>query len=168
MSKIYLAYGSNLNMKQMAVRCPGATPIGVALINDYGLLFRGSQTGSYLTIEPKKGMQVYCGAWVVSANHEKSLDIYEGFPNFYIKREMEVKVRMFDKISAEIDVDRKLGKKTKTMKAFFYTMRMDRPLGVPTSHYVRTCIDGCADFGIPSYPILFAYNQSVINLKGAV
>ena len=28
MSKYYLAYGSNLNIRQMAYRCPGATVVG--------------------------------------------------------------------------------------------------------------------------------------------
>ena len=28
MEKIYIAYGSNMNKEQMAVRCPNAVPIG--------------------------------------------------------------------------------------------------------------------------------------------
>ena len=55
MKKYYLAYGSNLNVRQMALRCPTAKPVGTAVIKDYGLLFKGSKTGAYLTIEPKSG-----------------------------------------------------------------------------------------------------------------
>ena len=51
--RYYLAYGSNLNRKQMEMRCPGARVVGTALIKGYGLLFKGSKTGFYLTIEPK-------------------------------------------------------------------------------------------------------------------
>ena len=58
MKKFYLAYGSNLNMKQMQFRCPDARIVGTAEIPNYQLLFKGSKTGSYLTIEPKQGCTV--------------------------------------------------------------------------------------------------------------
>ena len=48
--RYYLAYGSNLNIDQMAWRCPDAVPLGTAEIPNYRILFRGSKTGSYLTI----------------------------------------------------------------------------------------------------------------------
>lgn len=44
----YLAYGSNLNVRQMLYRCPGAKPIGISVIPDYELLYKGSKTGVYL------------------------------------------------------------------------------------------------------------------------
>ena len=53
MNKYYLAYGSNLSMAQMAQRCPDAVYVGTAELKDYQLLFKGSQSGSYLTVEPK-------------------------------------------------------------------------------------------------------------------
>lgn len=46
--KIYIAYGSNLNLPQMAQRCPAAKVLGKSELKDYELLFRGSKTGSYL------------------------------------------------------------------------------------------------------------------------
>ena len=65
MKQYYLAYGSNLNVAQMRLRCPNAKPIGTAEIKDYELLFKGSKTGSYLTIEKKKGSTVPVGVWEV-------------------------------------------------------------------------------------------------------
>lgn len=56
--RYYIAYGSNLNIAQMRVRCPQARIIGTSEIKDYELLFKGSQTGSYLTIEKKAGGSV--------------------------------------------------------------------------------------------------------------
>ena len=56
--RYYIAYGSNLNIPQMRMRCPGARIIGTSLIQNYQLLFKGSKTGSYLTIEPKTGAEV--------------------------------------------------------------------------------------------------------------
>ena len=88
--KYYLAYGSNLNIRQMQMRCPGAKPVGTMVLKGYELLFKGSKTGSYLTIEKKKGGKVPVGIWQVSEQHEKALDRYEGFPVFYYKKEIPI------------------------------------------------------------------------------
>lgn len=37
----YLAYGSNLNISDMKIRCPKARPVGNAILNDHRLLFCG-------------------------------------------------------------------------------------------------------------------------------
>ena len=86
MKKYYIAYGSNLNVQQMRYRCPGARVVGISSIRDYELLYKGSKTGSYLTIEKKKGSVVPVAVWEVTADDEKRLDAYEGFPNFYYKK----------------------------------------------------------------------------------
>lgn len=83
--RYYIAYGSNLNIRQMRMRCPSARIIGTAVIQDHELLFKGSQTGSYLTIEPKVGVSVPVAVWSVEAEDEAALDRYEGFPAFYYK-----------------------------------------------------------------------------------
>ena len=57
------------------------------------LLFKGSKTGSYLTIEPKEGSRVPVAAWEVSAEDELALDRYEGFPTFYYKKEMLLPIK---------------------------------------------------------------------------
>jgi len=44
-TKIYAAYGSNMNLKQMKKRCPKAKVIGKGELHDYKLTFRGKQTG---------------------------------------------------------------------------------------------------------------------------
>lgn len=61
--RYYIAYGSNLNVQQMRWRCPGARIIGTSELQDYRLLFKGSKTGSYLTVEPKKGCTVPVAVW---------------------------------------------------------------------------------------------------------
>ena len=58
MKRYYIAYGSNLNVGQMRMRCPYATILGTANLKGWALLFKGSKTGSYLTIEPKRGCTV--------------------------------------------------------------------------------------------------------------
>ena len=38
--RLYFAYGSNINLEQMAVRCPAAQVVGPAVLDGYELLFR--------------------------------------------------------------------------------------------------------------------------------
>ena len=149
MKKYYLAYGSNLKIAQMQFRCPDATVVGTAVIPDYELLFKGSLTGAYLTIEPREGSQVPVGVWEVSLVDELRLDRYEGFPSFYYKKEMRIPVK-----------DIRTGK-AKLHDAFVYIMHEDRKLGVPTSFYMRTCLEGYKDFGFDTDFLLAAYDKSL-------
>lgn len=85
--KIYGAYGSNINLRQMAYRCPNAKVIGQGILNDYKLTFR---RGGYANIEPKKGASVPILFWEITQNCEHSLDRYEGYPTFYTKQTVAV------------------------------------------------------------------------------
>ena len=49
----YIAYGSNMDFSQMRRRCPDAELVGAGIVKDYELLFKGSGSGSYATIEEK-------------------------------------------------------------------------------------------------------------------
>ena len=97
--RYYIAYGSNLNIRQMKMRCPGARIIGTSVIEDYRLLFKGSRSGSYLTIEPKEGSSVPVVAWEVTESDEKALDRYEGFPAFYYKKELVLPIKGIRSVS---------------------------------------------------------------------
>lgn len=133
--RYYIAYGSNLNIPQMRMRCPGARIIGTSVIDDYQLLFKGSKTGSYLTIEPKDGAEVPVVIWGVTESDEKALDRYEGYPNFYYKKEMT------------LDIMGIRTKKVRRRDAFVYIMHENRELGIPSWYYVNTCLDGYRAFG---------------------
>ena len=133
--RYYIAYGSNLNIPQMRVRCPGARIIGTSVIEDYQLLFKGSKTGSYLTIEPMEGAEVPVVIWEVTETDEKALDRYEGYPNFYYKKEMTLDIKGI-----------RTGK-VRRRDAFAYIMHEERELGIPSWYYVNTCLDGYRAFG---------------------
>lgn len=133
--RYYIAYGSNLNIPQMRMRCPGARIIGTSVIEDYQLLFKGSKTGSYLTIEPMEGAEVPVVIWEVTESDEKALDRYEGYPNFYYKKEMT------------LDIKGIRTKKVRRRDAFVYIMHEERELGIPSWYYVNTCLDGYRAFG---------------------
>ena len=135
MKKYYIAYGSNLNVEQMRYRCPDARIVGTSVIPNYQLLFKGSKTGSYLTIEKKKGASVPVAVWEVSERDELRLDAYEGFPNFYYKTDMPLTVR-------NLITGRK-----KKLDAFVYIMHEEREMGIPSPVYVKTCLAGYFYFG---------------------
>jgi gamma-glutamylcyclotransferase (GGCT)/AIG2-like uncharacterized protein YtfP len=122
--KLYLAYGSNLNLEQMAYRCPTAKVVGKAEINNMQLLFRGPHESAVATIEPRKGSCVPVLVWEITPEDEAALDRYEGFPTLYRKETVNVK----------------LG--GKTIKAMVYIMNEGRPLGMPNCHYYSIILEG--------------------------
>lgn len=129
--KLYAAYGSNLNIAQMQRRCPKAEFSGTAQIKDYRLVFRGSKTGSYLSIERAEGHCVPIGLWLVTPEDERALDIYEGFPQFYRKEQIQLD-------------DGRTG--------FCYVMNENRPYGIPSPFYMAVCQEGYKDMDFdPSF-----------------
>ena len=78
----YVAYGSNMNLEQMAIRCPGARLIGTGLLRGYQLEFN-----RHATIVPTNNPDaaVPVAVWEITAQHEDRLDSYEGFPRYYRK-----------------------------------------------------------------------------------
>lgn len=141
--RYYLAYGSNLNKFQMNFRCPGAKPIGAALIHDYELVFRRG----FLTIEPKEGSAVPVGIWRISDANEKALDRYEGFPKFYRKEYFSVPFWM-----PNDDCD--------TEHCLAYVMNDGFRIEEPSMAYMRTCTQGYKDFCLDTAPLMKAYRKS--------
>lgn len=148
MKRYYLAYGSNLNIPQMRWRCPHARIIGTGEIKDYELLFKGSMTGYYLTIEEAKGKRVPVAVWEVSGTDERALDRYEGYPRFYYKKDMEIEVQSIR--TEEIDI----------RKAFAYIMNEESSPGVPTTGYYSTCLEGYISFGFDERFLIEAVRRS--------
>ncbi len=146
--RFYIAYGSNLNVRQMRMRCPGARIIGTSEIKDYRLLFKGSMTGSYLTIEMEAKASVPVAVWEVTASDEQALDRYEGYPGFYYKKEMALPVKGI-----------KTGE-VRRRKVFVYIMHEKQPFGVPSRSYMGTCAEGYRDFGFDVNTLMEAYSFS--------
>ena len=151
MNRYYFAYGSNLSLDQMAHRCPGAVPIGIGKINEYELLFRGSRTGSYLTIEPKENSYVPVLVWEITDTDKRMLDRYEGFPIFYHIEEFEIEVTPLE------------GGDPFKLKGFVYVMDSTHPLGRPSDWYYEVCCQGYQRFGFDEEILEIALNRSTTN-----
>ena len=145
--RYYIAYGSNLNIRQMRRRCPGATILGTANLKGWELLFKGSGTGSYLTIEECEGGTVPVVIWDVTPADEAALDRYEGFPSFYYKKEIRLQYKGI-----------RTGKR-RTVTAFAYIMHEDRPVGVPSQYYMATCMEGYETFRFDRKVLAAAYEK---------
>lgn len=58
--RLYIAYGSNINIEQMANRCPNSKVIGKEMLKGYELEFRG-----VATIVPKENAEVPVLIWEI-------------------------------------------------------------------------------------------------------
>mgnify|MGYP001034564829 CR=1 FL=1 len=96
---LYFAYGSNIDLEQMARRCPAAQVVGPATLENYELAFRGSGVA---TIVPKKGGVVHGLLWSITPLCEQALDRYEGYPRHYTKEPVSVRTADGAAVSAMV------------------------------------------------------------------
>lgn len=127
--KRYIAYGSNMNLQQMARRCPTAKVIGRGEIRDYELVFRGRREGAVATVEPKEGACVPVVIWDIGMEDEMSLDSYEGYPTFYGK--------------VNLNVETKNGCES----VMAYVMNGGHDLGLPSPSYLDAIATGYREAG---------------------
>ena len=122
--KLYIAYGSNLNLEQMSHRCPTAKVAGKSELKEYELLFRGGRRGAVATVEPKEGSFAPVLLWKIREADEAALDRYEGYPHFYDKQMMEVELN------------------GKPVLAMIYVMTPGHQYGIPSDCYADTILEG--------------------------
>ena len=91
-TRLYFAYGSNINLDQMAYRCPDAEVVGPVTLEGYELTFRGRADGSGVAnIEPKEDSVVPGLLWRITPKCEAALDRYEGAPRLYVQQDVTVR-----------------------------------------------------------------------------
>ncbi len=139
---LYIAYGSNINLEQMAFRCPTAKRFGTAILNNYELQFK-----QVATIAPKENSEVPVLLWELSPNDEKSLDKYEGYPSFYRKEYFEVEI------------------KGETFEAMVSVMNGNRQLMEPSDFYYNAIEKGYLDNGLNTKYLEQALANSILAQK---
>ena len=127
--KYYFAYGSNMNLDQMAYRCPDAEVVGRCVLKDYRLAFRGNRRGyGVASILPESGSEVQGLLWKITPKCEQSLDFYEGYPNLYEKKEVVVQTRTGEQAGVAVYI-------------------MNEPYqsqpAIPSDFYLKGILDGC-------------------------
>lgn len=135
--RLYIAYGSNINLEQMAYRCPNSKIIGKEMLKGYELEFRG-----VATIVPNDKSEVPVLIWEIDGRDEHSLDRYEGFPNLYRKELFEI----------EIDGEKK--------ECMAYLMNKGH-ISPPTSYYYSVINQGYEANGMDTSYLRAALEKSV-------
>ena len=128
--RYYIAYGSNLSVEQMAQRCPDAKVVGMAAIQDWKLVFR-----VHATVEPAEGRVVPVLIWEISERDERHLDVYEGYPSYYFKRDLELTMTDLN------------GRNPRTVTAMVYIMADGHKVRMPMKGYVDVLAEGYERFG---------------------
>ena len=128
--KLYIAYGSNLNVEQMKYRCPTATLVGTGILENCELDFRGMSSQAFATIHPKEGEYVPVAYWEIDKTAEYALDVYEGYPRFYGKQQIPITID------------------GKPQKALIYVMNDLATPGMPSRSYIQTIYNGYLDVGL--------------------
>ena len=134
MSRIYLEYGSNMNLEQMAYRCPDAKLLGTAVLDGYRLMFRRKRR-PVATIEKEAGCSVPVVLWEITKDCEESLDEYEGYPVLYTK------------------TDIRLPFNGRMITAMAYVMTPGHELGAPHEDYYQTILKGYRDNNLDPEPL---------------
>lgn len=83
----YFAYGANMVAADMARRCPSASVLGVATLQDHR--FQISDRGG-ATVIRCLGSVIYGVLWSISETDLAALDYYEGVPDSYRRKTMDV------------------------------------------------------------------------------
>ena len=140
--RLYVAYGSNLNIRQMKHRCPGAKLYGTGEIKDYELQFKGQPENAFATIAPKEGSSVPVAVWEIQPRDEMSLDRYEGYPSHYFKQDVPV----------QLDGEE--------VNAMVYIMNLKMGFGLPSPYYYQTVYEGYNNCGLNTDVLNTAVKES--------
>ena len=144
--KLYFAYGSNINLDQMAQRCPDAQVVGPVTLENYELLFRGNLRGAGVaTIAPREGSTVHGLLWNITPECERSLDYYEGYPHLYGKE--PVTVHGHDG-------------QEHTVMAYVMTELCKEP-SIPSFYYYNGILEGYRQNGLPTASLKQAWEHCV-------
>jgi gamma-glutamylcyclotransferase (GGCT)/AIG2-like uncharacterized protein YtfP len=120
-TSLYFAYGANINVDDMAWRCPQAHPIGAFELRNWQL-----ELYCHATIEPKQNSSVHGVLWELTPECEQALDRFEGFPSYYTKRTWNQGGQWF----------------------FFYEMT-DPKSGTPSTGYIQGIANGYNQWRLP-------------------
>ena len=141
--RYYLAYGSNLDMRAMAYRCPDAKVAGMAMLKDWKMAFK-----VHADIVPCEGRVVPVLVWEISAGDEESLDRYEGYPMYYVKKEFPVTMTNLE------------GRNPVDITAMAYVMTEGHSLRKPSSSYYRVLEEGYKAFGFDTHLLELALSEA--------
>ncbi len=138
---LYFAYGSNMERFHLKRRCPKAKFVAAAVLADHDLVFSGNSRmwgGGIADIREAAGKQVEGVVWEISESEQKALDEYEGYPELYIRKDVQVRTSA-----------------GQVMTAFVYVMTTPGRESNPSKPYKRLLISGAEEHGLSDAYIAF-------------
>lgn len=126
----------NTNLEEMSRRCPTAVCLGPAELDNYEFVFR-----THADIQHRPGTKCNIVLWEIDDVCLKSLDALEGYPYYYTR--FRVQVRVSDKI----------------VRAVIYQMNDQSYLQKPSTGYLQTVTEGYQQNGVPTDQIDRAINM---------
>lgn len=84
---LYVAYGSNMNLEQMAYRCPNSYVVGNGKLKGWKLVFN---VHADVVKTNNENDFVPVVVWNIAGDDWHRLDMYEGYPSYYVKETVNV------------------------------------------------------------------------------
>ena len=125
---IYFAYGSNLDPRQMALRCPGSQAKGAAVLKGWRFLI--NQRG-YATIMEDPTAEVHGQVWMLPPEDEAALDEYESVDEGNYQKAVLKVHQDGGEVNSMVYIDHRL-----------------KP-GMPQPDYLQGILHGAAHFELP-------------------
>lgn len=145
--RYYFAYGMNTNIREMTYRCPRAVCIGPAKIKNYRLVFR-----THADIERAENEVISGVLWKITELCEESLDLLEGYPYYYDKKEFVV------------ELDKPFSDMTHVV-AMAYQMNDQSYYSAPSKRYIDCLMEGYVDNNVATDQIHRALKELVDESK---
>lgn len=131
----YFAYGSNMNLGQMARRCPRARVVGPAILPGWRLAER-----LHADVEEAPGATVDGLVWQLTPECLHALDLYEGYPLYYLRQ----------RVTAYHQGQPLPGTWVYRMTAAARSVKGRRPF---SPGYAAACAQGAYENGVPVHPL---------------
>ncbi len=125
--KLYFAYGSNMNQKQMEYRCPDAFPVAIGRLSRFKFLINSSGVASIIESEIDDTFGVI---WQISQTNETTLDRYEGVAKSIYKKII---------LTADVEEDK--------VSCLCY-QALNNKYGIPREGYLEKVIKGARSFSL--------------------
>jgi gamma-glutamylcyclotransferase (GGCT)/AIG2-like uncharacterized protein YtfP len=137
---LYAAYGSNLDTRWMAERCPHSPPVSSGWLDGWRLTFGGESVGwegALATVVEDADSRVFVMLYEMSDEDERNLDEWEG-SELGLYSKIRLRVQTLDGNSL----------------AWLYVLN-DYEGGLPGAHYLSVIADAAEVAGAPSDYVLW-------------
>ena len=136
-ARLYFAYGSNLSLTQMKSRCPSSTYHSFGFLPNYKWIIGERGYANVVRTAPEEQCEVFGMLYTLEISDEENLDIAEGVPYAYYKRELAIIVATKDDEGKNLDL--------KEVTALVYVDERRLGEGVCKEEYVHRMNRGIRD-----------------------